>query len=151
MADKTFIAAASFLTPGVYDDPVFFELMIHVCDIQFASRSTASSASYGHRTIDFDSPLTVYTNIRCLLQDTSENFVQTTGRQGEVIADKILFVPRRWIPPSMVEHVAVALHQVINIRTLAGELINPGPFDIQDINEAGGVLHHYEIALRRVG
>ena len=51
----------------------------------------------------------------------------------------------------MVEHVAVALHQVINIRTLAGELINPGPFDIQDINEAGGVLHHYEIALRRVG
>lgn len=151
MPDKTLVASSSFIRPGIYDDPIFLQLMLHYCDIEFAARGMASSGSYGHKTVDFDAPVTVYVKVRCLLQDVSQNFIQTTGRQGEVVADKRMWIPRRWLPASMMEHSAAALHQVVNVRTLRGELIQAGPFDVKEIIEAGGVQHHYELALVRAG
>jgi hypothetical protein len=151
MPDKTFTAAASLLTPGTYDDQNFMRLMVHTCDIEFASRGTATSGSYGHKKIDFDSPTQVYTGVRCRLRALTADEIQATGRVGEVVEDMVLYVPRRWLPESMKEHAAAVLHQVVNVKTLRGEMVNAGPLDVQSIREVASMQHHYEVTVRKAG
>lgn len=152
MADKTFTAMASIITPATEDDSDFMDLMRHTCDIELASRGAASSGSYGHKAINFDTPSQVFTGIRCRLRELTADEIQATGRFGEVIEDKVMYVPHRWMPDSMKQHVAPVVHQVTNIRLwMNNELVNAGPFDVQSVKVVAGEVHHYEVVLRKAG
>lgn len=152
MPDKTFTPMVSLITPATEDDTDFMELMYHTCDIEFASRGPATNSSYGHKSVNYAAPAQVYTSVRCRLRDLTADEIQATGRVGEVIEDKVLYVPHRWMPDSMKQHEAAALHQIENVRLLANnELVNAGPFDVQSVRLVAGEVHHYEVTVRKAG
>ncbi len=150
--NTTFTVGVATISPYVYTDPNFLGLMIHTCTIVQAGEAVAVASSYGHQTKDYvTTPAHTYTSVRSRLRSLTAEEITNTGREGEAVEDMYLYIPRRWMPESMKEHASSSRHQVIDVKTLRGELVHAGPFDVKSVREIAGEQHHYLVLLRRAG
>lgn len=152
VVNTAYTASVSIIVPYVYTDPTFLGLMKHYCTIVLASEATVASSTYGHQRKDYETaPRATYNDVRCRLRSLTADETMSTGREGEVVEDMYLYIPRRWMPQTMREHASATRHQVINVKTLRGEMVHPGVFDVKSVREVAGEQHHYLCLLRKAG
>ena len=143
-------AAATTISPYGYPDPIFMSLMAHTCTITLAAEATATASSYGHQKKSYTPvPQDVYTDIACRFRPLTADEQTIIGRESETSRDWYLYVPRHLMPTSMRTHSAAARHQVSNVKTKRGELIEDGPLDVRSVREVAGEQNHFLVLVRK--
>jgi hypothetical protein len=130
---------------------VFRSLLIHRCDIEQATRGTASGDSYGHEEPSYGPPETVAYSVPCLLQPLSITELTRLGMTATVQGIYALYLAAPSLPSTLSMTVGLNEHQIVNVRRYqGGVLIDPGPFDITSVSDEAGQGHHYRLLLQRV-
>jgi len=130
----------------------FLTLLIHTCDIQRLLPAPASSATYGHQSLTAFEPQTVAAQVRCRLRSLSAPEMSGSGQVGTIVATHLLYLAWNTLPDGMTWQFGPTRFQIANVRrAVIGTLIDPGPFDIEEVIDAAGEGHHAQIRLKRVG
>lgn len=114
------------------------------------AQSVVSASSYGHKTISKTEVAVTYENIRCRLRSLSQDELQTSVREGETVDNMFLYIPIAYVPQTMREPSSTPRYQVSNVRTLGGEPVDAGSYDVQAIRNIAGERHHYLLTLLKV-
>lgn len=146
---SSWTAGASFISPVIPTDPAFLDLMAHLGDFQEMQQSVSSAASYGHKTTSRTVIANTIPNTRCRLRSLTEQEIEDEGHTGEVISDWVLYVPAGMLPVKLRDPKNCVIFQVVNIRTLGGDLIEQGPCNIKSCRLMAGENHHYQLRLRK--
>ena len=131
-------------------DPIFNNLMIHRCDLDYATVTAADEATYGHAVPSFASVDKKATQIPCRLMVLSVQETMRMGLAPTMVGQYALYLPYAALPPglSMVE--GSATFQVSNINKRNGSVYDPGPFTITSVIDASGENHHIKVLLTRI-
>jgi hypothetical protein len=131
-------------------DPVFLDLMRHYVDFERMQKGTVSSSSYGHNTTSRDTVAETFSDVRTRVRTLSSEEVESNQREGEVTSDFICYVPYDYIPVDLKIPKNATIYRVVNIRTIDLEVVDSGPFDIQNIKLMAGEQHHFQLRLLKV-
>ena len=137
-------------------DPVFDGLMIHWTTIVQGSRKVSSTANYGHTEPTkagggrFTTIENTYMHKVSLMRPLSVDEIDSLSRAGTVLYSHKLYLPAWAMPETLKPYGASTRHQVWSVyRKGTTILIDPGPFDIVDIQQPTGHDHHWTLSLKR--
>ncbi len=116
-------------------------LLTHTCSIVQA----ATSSELGHTVTTWTTPAATTTGIACLIQPKVMREIAT----GAVIGTHMLYMDYDDAPASLLVHGAEKSHRVTT--WVHNGLTDAGPFDVVEVKDPGGVAHHLELQLKRVG
>ena len=130
---------------------VFRSLLIHRCDIERATRGTATGDTYGHEEPSYGPPETIAEDVPCLLQPLTITELARMGLMATVQGIYALYLTEVSLPSTLTMTAGLNEHQIVNIRRKRGDqLVDAGPFDITSVADEAGQGHHYRLLLQRV-
>lgn len=127
-------------------DRVFDSLMIHTCTI---IQGGVKTGSYGHRDVDWATPLFTYTDVPCRIQPLTAGEVEQMVKQNQIVPHTSINIAWRYIPEGMHDPRGSANFRIENVYRRDGTVQMAGPFDVKEIVDEAGENHHVRVMLVR--
>lgn len=118
-------------------------LLTHTCNVIQAGSTT----DLGHTLASWTAGTTTTTGIACRWQPRVEREMAT----GAIIATHVLFMLWADAPASLKARGAAKTHRITNVTDRAGNVLDTGPADVVEVQDAAGSEHHLELRLLRAG
>lgn len=119
-------------------------LLTHTCTVVKAG----TQISYGHSMPDWSTGTTETKNVPCRLVPAVSHDLAT----GEVLSTHAMLLEYDSAPSSLLAHDAISTHRITTVTwAVDGDDLDAGPFDIQQIKDAGGAGRFLSLRLMRAG
>lgn len=119
-------------------------LLTHTCDVVKAG----AAANYNQAVTSWTSGTTTTAEVPCLMQPyVASSLAVRELAAGAVIGTHTLVIEMADAPVSLRAVGAERTHRILNWTH--DRLTDAGPFEIVEIQDAGGQGHHLELTLRR--